>query len=485
MYYLGIDLGTSSVKLLMIDENGTILGEAGRDYPVSYPKDKWAEQNPADWWKATKESLVEILDKVSGARENLVSISFSGQMHGLVAIDSDDEVLTPAILWNDQRTQKECDEISEYFKKDLSTLTGNKALTGFTAPKVLWVRKNMPDVFGNIHKILLPKDYIRLMLSGDYATDMSDASGMLMLDVGGRKYSHEMLNFLGIREEMMPRLYESYEVTGKLKESLKDEFGLKNDVHIVAGAGDQAAGAIGSGATREGIITVALGTSGVVFAPSAEYKVDKECRLHSFCDASGAYHQMGVMLSAANSLKWWTEEVQRTDDYGAILAEATDYTDVLFLPYLQGERTPYPDPEATGVFVGMRYGSGRAQMTRAVLDGIALGLKDSLDLIVGMGLPANEIRVIGGGARSPLVKQILADVFGKEIFEINTEQGGALGAAILAMAGHTGKAVPELTDMIIRTVSSYRPDMETHNLYLKKHERFKRLFKDLYSFYRE
>ncbi|MGE5677394.1 MAG: xylulokinase [Pseudomonadota bacterium] len=440
MYYLGIDLGTSSVKVLAIDDNNEIAGESTREYPVFFPQDKWAEQDPKDWWEQTVLAVRELVQKLSIPEGQVRAISFSGQMHGLVALDGDNRVLTPAILWCDQRTQEECNEITDFFGQErLGLYTGNKALTGFTAPKLLWVKKHLPHIFTEIRHILLPKDYIRLMLTGEYATDMSDASGMLLLDVKNRRWSKEMLDFIGITELQLPKLYESYEVTGVVTEEARKELGLSGEILVVGGAGDQAAGAIGTGAVEDGIVSVNLGTSGVVFAAHEEYTMDRENRLHAFCHANGKYHSMGVMLSAASCLKWWTESIQPGTGFDSLLEEAAGVEPgsgkLIFLPYLMGERTPYSDPDAKGCFVGMSATTTRGHMTRAVLEGVIFGLYDSLRILQEQGAPIKQLRVIGGGARSQLWKQTLADIFGYEVEEINTNQGGALGAAILAATG--------------------------------------------------
>jgi len=485
--YIGIDLGTSSVKILMMEKGGSIVDEMTEEYPVYYPEVNWAEQEPEDWWQGTLKALKVLIDRNQSVKGKIKGIGFSGQMHGMVALDKNGQVLRPAILWCDQRTTEECDEITDYFgQKQLSELVGNKALTGFTAPKILWLKKNYPDIFEKVAMYLLPKDYISYRLSGNYVTDVSDASGMLLLDVKSKCYSKPLLDFVGITENQLPKLYESYEVTGKLSENLKKELGLTQDVIIVGGAGDQAAGAIGTGTVSEGIVSVTLGTSGVVFAAHDQYKVDRHNRLHAFCHANGKYHTMGVMLSAANCLKWWTDQVA-VCNFDEILEEVDDaISDVVFLPYLMGERTPYPDPNARGTFVGMDMNTGRKEMTKAVLEGVAFGLKDSLDILKDMGIPVDEIRVIGGGARSDKWRQILADVFGQRITGINTNEGGALGAAILAAVGDGAyNSVEQATGAIIKTQDAFEPNMERHAIYLKKHKKYQSLYQCLKPYFFE
>lgn len=483
MYYLGIDLGTSSVKILAINDNNEIIGDVTREYPVYFPQDKWAQQDPADWWKQTVLAIKELIHNLSIESNQVRAIGFSGQMHGLVALGAQNEVLTPAILWCDQRTQTECDEITAFFGQEkLSLYTGNKALTGFTAPKILWVKKNMPEVFAKIRHILLPKDYVRFMLTGDYATDVSDASGMLLLNVKNRQWSQEMLEFLDIKEAQLPKLYESYEVTGVVAESVKAELGLEGEILVVGGAGDQAAGAIGTGTVNDGIVSVNLGTSGVVFAAHELYAVDEKNRLHTFCHANGKYHSMGVMLSAANCLKWWAETIHPSVGFDVLLEEAAKTeagsNRLVFLPYLMGERTPYSNPDAKGCFVGMTTTTTRGHMTRAVLEGVAFGLYDSLKILEELEIPIKQVRVIGGGAKSALWKQILADVFSLEIQEINTNQGGALGAAILAAVGAKKYSdVDEGCNAMIKVINKIKPIYEN----VEKYQRIHPLYVDLYA----
>lgn len=484
MYFFGIDLGTSSVKVLVTNKKNEIIGESSREYPVSYPKENWAEQNPIDWWEQTVGAIHDVIDKYSIPTDKISAISFSGQMHGLVALDENNEVLTPAILWCDQRTSAECDDITNHFgSKKLSELTGNKALTGFTAPKILWLKKHKPEIFNKIAHILLPKDYIQFRLTGKYTTDVSDASGMLLLDVKNRSWSKDMLAYIGITGEMLPTLHESYEVTGTIQPSAMKELGITGETLVIAGAGDQAAGAIGTGTVEEGIVSITLGTSGVVFASHNDYIHDDKNRLHAFCHANGSYHSMGVMLSAASALKWWVDSIQESMTFDDILAEAAETdvaSSVYFLPYLMGERTPYANPNAKGVFAGMSMNTPRGILTRAVLEGVSFGLKDSLDILEDTGMKPQAIRIIGGGTKSTLWKQTLADILGYSLQEINTAQGGALGAAILAMVG--AKHFDTVTDgcntmiHVVHTVKA-NPDMKAY--YDKKHMQFSSLYEQL------
>ncbi|MGL5278730.1 MAG: xylulokinase [Cetobacterium sp.] len=475
--YIGIDLGTSSVKLLLIDDKGKIKKEVSKEYPLYYPQENWSEQNPEEWYDKTFEGLKEL---VIGYENEIKAISFSGQMHGLVLLDKQDKIIRPAILWCDQRTSLECDEINSYFNKSILKLTGNVALTGFTAPKILWVKRNEPENFKKIKKILLPKDYIAFKLSGIYSTDMSDASGMLLLDVKNRKWSEKMLDFLEIKESQLPKLFESYEVVGSLKEDLKNTLSLKNDIKIVAGGGDQAVGAIGVGAVNEGVLSVALGTSGVVFASSSKCVVDKEGRLHSFCHGNGEYHQMGVMLSAAASLKWWIEDIEKTKDYNKLLLEAEEAKfdkNLQFLPYLMGERTPHNNPFARGSLTGLNIQHKRGDVTRAILEGITFGLKDTLEIIKDMNIDVRSVRVSGGGAKSEFWQQIIANIFEVDVDVVNSTEGPAYGAGILAMVGDgIYKDVNTACFNLIKVMSSKNPNKIVENMYREKYEIFKKLY---------
>ena len=475
--YIGIDLGTSSVKLLLIDDKGKIRKEVTKEYPLYYPQENWSEQNPEEWYDKTFEGLKDL---VMGYENEIKAISFSGQMHGLVLLDAEDKIIRPAILWCDQRTSLECDEINSYFGKDILKLTGNIALTGFTAPKILWVKKNEPENFKKIKKILLPKDYLAFKLSGIYSTDVSDASGMLLLDVNKRKWSKKMLDFFNVKEEQLPKLFESYEVVGTLKGNLKDKLNLKNDIKIVAGGGDQAVGAIGVGAVKEGILSVALGTSGVVFASSSKYVVDKDGRLHSFCHGNGEYHQMGVMLSAAASLKWWIEDVEKTNDYSKLLLEAEEAKfdkNLHFLPYLMGERTPHNNPFARGSLTGLNIQHKRGDITRGILEGITFGLKDILEIIKDINIDVKSVRVSGGGAKSEFWQQMIANIFEVNVDIVNSTEGPAYGAAILAMVGDgIYKDVNTACSTLIKVINSKVPNKTLEKKYREKYEIFKKLY---------
>lgn len=485
MNFMGVDLGTSSVKIIVMDESGQVTASISKEYNVRYPKIGWAEQNPEDWWNATRDGIRDLL-RVSDIDGTTVSgIGFSGQMHGLVLLDRDGIVLRPAILWCDQRTQEECDYLNNEIGRDkISQYTGNMALTGFTAPKLLWVKKHEKEIFARVAHVLLPKDYIRYKLTGVYATDVSDASGMLMLDVKERKWSREMLAILDIKEEWLPRVYESFEVTGKLTKEAAECTGLTEETVVVGGAGDQAAGAVGTGVVENGILSVALGTSGVVFANSDNYEVDEANRLHSFCHSNGRWHQMGVMLSAASCLKWWVEDINKDvegDAFEKLLSEAGEAPvgsrGLVFLPYLMGERTPYNNPDARGVFLGLNITSSRGDMTRSVLEGVCFGLRDSLEILKSLKIPVEAVRVSGGGSASQLWRQILADVFGVKVQVVNSKEGPAYGAAILAAVGcGLYRTVDEACKKLIKVTAAVDPIPEN----ILEYDKVYRIYTGLY-----
>lgn len=428
--YIGLDLGTSALKGLLVAENGKIIKQATAEYPVYYPQNGWSEQDPADWLVAMKKVLAELS---FGVEKEVKGVSFGGQMHGLVILDEHDKVIRPCILWNDGRTQKQTDYLNNVIGKEkLSALTANIAFAGFTAPKILWVKGNEPENFNRIAKIMLPKDYLAYKLTGVFSTDYSDASGTLLLDVKNKRWSETMCDICGIYEGQLPKLYESYEVTGKVKE----EYSLPNAV-VCAGAGDNAAAAIGMGTVKNGDCNISLGTSGTVFIAQDEFAVDEHNALHSFCHATGRWHSMGCILSAASCRKWWLEDILNTDDYSADEKEIenTQIDDVIFLPYLMGERSPHNDVNARGAFIGLSATTTRAQMSRAVMEGVAFALKDCLEVAKRIGFEPNKITVCGGGAKSKVWLQILADILGYPLTTLSTEQGPAYGAAILAMAG--------------------------------------------------
>lgn len=441
-YLMGLDISTTGAKALIIDENGNVMAVANTPQPISQPKPLWSEQNPSDWWDGIANSIREALTESKLSGEDIAAIGLTGQMHGLVLLDENGAVLRPSILWNDQRTQAQCDYMTETIGFErLIELTGNRALTGFTAPKILWVRDNEPEVYAKAKHVLLPKDYIRYKLTGDYATDLAGAAGTSLLNVAQRAWSQEVLDALNIPAEWMPPVHEGTQITGVISANTANETGLKAGTPVVGGGGDQAAGAIGMGCVTPDKIGVTVGTSGVVFAPLDRYAFEPEGRLHAFCHAvPNTWHFMGVMLSAAGSLQWYKDTFAADVSFDALLEETKDVPagseGLFFLPYLTGERTPHPDPLARGAFIGMTTRHTRGHMTRAVLEGVAFGLKDSFTLIDNAGLPEKfEVRISGGGAKSPIWQQIIADVLGAPLVNINTTEGGAFGAAILASVG--------------------------------------------------
>jgi xylulokinase len=451
-YLLGIDVSTTGAKALLIDETGTVAASATTEYPLSIPHPMWSEQSPADWWAGACSSIRAALAKANVSGEDITSVGLTGQMHGLVMMDQAGRVLRPAILWNDQRTACQCAEILDRTGglKAVLDWTGNAVLPGFTAPKVLWVREKEPRIYENTSHILLPKDYIRYRLTGEYATEVSDASGTSLLDVRRRKWSQPMLDALEIPGEWLPRCTESIEVSGWISKAAARVTGLPAGTPVVGGGGDQAAQAVGSGVIRPGIISVTTGTSGVVFACSDSYAAEAQGRLHSFCHAvPGQWHLMGVMLSAGGSFRWLRDnlgEAERRaaaasgrDPYDLLTDEAAQAPPgcdgLLFLPYLTGERTPHPDPLARGAFIGLTVQHSRNHLIRAVLEGVTFGLRECLELIRGLGVPVEQVRASGGGARSALWRQIQADVFGSELAMVNVTEGAAFGAALLAGVG--------------------------------------------------
>ncbi len=441
-YWLGIDTSTTATKALLMGSGGQVVAVASSEYGYDTPRPRWSEQHPDLWWRATVDSIRRVLAQAGVDPAEVRGVGLTGQMHGLVLLDAAGEVLRPAILWNDQRTGAECDEIrGRLGRARFIEITGNDALTGFTAPKILWVRDHEPAVYGRVRHILLPKDYVRLRLTGEYATDKADGAGTVLFDLRRRDWSGEVLAALGIDPAWLPVTFEGTAVTGQVTAQAAAATGLRPGTPVVGGGGDQAAAAVGTGAVVEGIVSLSLGTSGVVFATSGRPIIEPEGRLHAFCHAvPGRWHLMGVMLSAAGSLRWYRDTLAPGADFDALLAPAEGVAPgsegLLFLPYLTGERTPHPDPLARGAFVGLTVRHGQAHLTRALLEGVAFGLRDSFELMKAVGLAAvSQVRVTGGGARSALWRQILADVLGAELVTVNTGEGAAYGAALLAATG--------------------------------------------------
>lgn len=444
--FLGIDVGTSGTKTLAIDESGRILGEAHASHPIHHPKPLWSEQEPEDWWGSTVQSVRGALKKAKLKPAAVAAIGLSGQMHGSVFLDKQQRVIRRALLWNDQRTAAECQEIETRAggRAALIQLVANPALTGFTAPKILWLRNHEPRNFAKVAKVLLPKDYIRLRMTGEFATEVSDASGMLLLDVVKRNWSLPLLSKLELDPALFAPVHESEVVTGSLTAEAAKELGLTTDCKVVGGAGDCAANAVGTGVVKGGVLSTSIGTSGVMFVHSDKVEVDPLGRLHTFCHAvNGKWHMMGVNLSAGGSLQWFAErlcaEVGKGNPYDTLNAEAEAVPPgsegLFFLPYLAGERTPHADPDARGCFVGLTLKHARGHVARSIMEGVTFSMRDSLEIIRGMGVPVNQIRVSGGGSKSALWRQMQADVFGQKVVTINAEQGPAFGVALLAAVG--------------------------------------------------
>jgi xylulokinase len=441
-HVLGIDVSTTATKAVLIDRGGAVAGIASSEYEFRVPAPLWSEQDPALWWDGAVDAIRSVLAATGVRGDDVEAVGLTGQMHGLVLLDSADVVLRPAILWNDQRTAAECDAIRAALGPErLVAITGNDALTGFTAPKLVWVRDREPDVWARIAHVLLPKDYLRLRLTGDHALDKADGAGTLLFDLAARDWSPTVVEALRIDPAWLPPTHEGPEVTGTVTAEAAAATGLRSGTPVVAGGGDQSANAVGVGAVEPGVVALSLGTSGVVFATTDRPLYEPHGRVHAFCHAvPGRWHMMSVMLSAAGSLRWYRDALAPGTDFGDLVAPAADVpagSDGLwFLPYLTGERSPHPDPYARGGFIGLRVTHDRRHLTRAVLEGVAFGLRDGLDLMVAAGMPApDQIRASGGGTASPLWRQILADVLEAEIATVNTSEGAAYGAGLLAAVG--------------------------------------------------
>jgi xylulokinase len=481
-HLLGIDIGTTGTKVLLVSPDGGIVARSNHEYPLHTPKPGWAEQDPADWWQATVAGIRDVLGASGVAREEILGIGLSGQMHGSVFLDERDQVLRPAILWCDQRTADQCRWItSQAGERTVIEQTFNPVLTGFTAPKIVWLRQNEPETYARVRKILLPKDYIRFLLTGEFATEVSDASGTSLLNIAQRRWSQKMLAALDLTEQMLPRVYESPEVSGRISAQAAAITGLAEGTPVVGGGGDQAAGAVGNGIVRPGIVSVTTGTSGVVFAYMDEPRMDPQLRTHTFCHAvPGKWHVMGVMLSAGGSLRWYRDALAQqevavakefgVDPYEVLMTEAAQAPPgcegLVFLPYLSGERTPYPDPWARGVYFGLNLRHRRPHLVRAILEGVSYGLRDSLEILRAMGLEISQVRASGGGARSKLWRQIQADVFDFELVTINVDEGPAFGVALLAGVGAGMYAsVEEACDRTISVTDRTMPNSNDSALY--------------------
>lgn len=495
--YLGVDIGTSGTKTLAMRENGEILGSATAEYPLSNPKPGWSEQSPADWWQAVVDSVKKVLRSAKLKPADIGGIGLSGQMHGSVFLDKKHQVIRPALLWNDQRTVAECAQIESLAggRAELIRMVANPALTGFTAPKILWLRNHEKRNFERTVQVLLPKDYVRFCLTGEFATEVSDASGTLLLDVVNRCWSTELLQKLDLSGSLLPRVYESEDVTGVLTESAAKQLGLRAGIPVVGGGGDQAASAIGNGIVGRGVVSATMGTSGVVFAHSDEVQVDPEGRLHTFCHAvRGKWHVMGCVLSAGGSLQWYRNQLcqaevlqakkQKIDPYELITSAAAEAPagseGLFFLPYLTGERTPHADPHARGSWIGLSLRHGKSHLARSVMEGATYAMRDSLEIAKGMNIPVQEIRLSGGGARSPFWRQMQADIYGQQVVTINASEGPAYGVALLAAAG-TGayKSVEEACRATITVVTRTKPKAAALKTYNAAFPVYQQLYRSL------
>lgn len=480
MKYMGIDLGTSSMKLLLMDEKGAIVNTVTKEYPLEFPHPGWSQQNPADWEQALLEGVPELLNGFDP--QEVAGIGCGGQMHGLVVLDKEDRVIRPAILWNDGRTAAQTEYLNAQIGKDkLSQWTANIAFAGFTAPKILWMREQEPENFARISKIMLPKDYINYILTGVHACDYSDASGTLLLDVEHKCWSKEMLDVCGISQAQLPRLFESYECIGTLRPAIADRLGLRPQVKVAAGAGDNAAAAVGTGTVGEGGCTVSLGTSGTVFISSKTFGVDKHNALHAFAHADGGWHLMGCMLSAASCNRWFCEDILCTEDFSAeqaqIQEEKLGENHVFFLPYLMGERSPINDTNARGTLIGMTMDTSRADLVQAVLEGVAFALRDSVEAARDLGIKIPACKLCGGGAKSPLWRRIMANVLNMRLELPLSEQGPGMGGAMLSMvACGAYETVQDCCHALVSAAAVVEPEPALAAKYDKRYRQFKKIY---------
>ena len=487
MLYIGVDLGTSAIKLLLMQTDGTIEKIVSKEYPLSFPKPGWSEQNPSDWWTACVEGIKELT--ADADKSQVAGISFGGQMHGLVTLDENDEIIRPAILWNDGRTMEETEYLNERIGKEkLSQYTANIAFAGFTAPKLLWMKKQEPELFARISKIMLPKDYIAYKLTGVHCTDVSDASGMLLMDVKNKCWSKEMMDICGVKEQQLAHIYESYDAVGTLLPDVAKELALPQTVIVAAGAGDNAAAAVGTGTVGDGSCNISLGTSGTVFIASDKFAMDSHNALHAFAHADGHYHLMGCMLSAASCNKWWTEDILGTKDFAAEQEGIARLGEnhVYFLPYLMGERSPHNDPKARGTFIGMTMDTTRADLTQAVLEGVAFALRDSFEVAKLLDIQIERTKICGGGAKSPLWKKMVANILNIKVDTLVNEEGPALGAAMLAaVANGEYESVAQAAAAIVKVTDTVEPDVELAALYEKRYQTFRGIYPRLKEMFQE
>ncbi len=478
MYYIGVDLGTSAVKLLLMEGNGKIANVVSREYELSFPHPGWSEQKPEDWWTQSLAGLAELTEGFD--KNQIAGISFGGQMHGLVVLDAQDNVIRPAILWNDGRTGEETDYLNNVIGKDkLSAYTANIAFAGFTAPKLLWMKKNEPELFAKIEKIMLPKDYLAYKLSGVHCTDVSDASGMLLMDVKNKRWSKEMMELCSVKESQLAKIFESYEVVGTIRPDVARKLHFPETVKVIAGAGDNAAAAIGTATVGDGKCNISLGTSGTIFISSKDFAVDENNALHAFAHADGQFHLMGCMLSAASCNKWWMEEIIGTEDFAGEQKGITKLgeNNVYYLPYLMGERSPHNNPDARAMFIGMSMDTTRADMTQAVLEGVAFGIRDSFEIAKSLGIRIEKTKICGGGAKSPLWKKIMANVLGIPVETIESEEGPGYGGAILAAVGCGEYAsVEEAAEQLVKVTGVVEPDADLVAKYEERYNYFRKLY---------
>lgn len=480
MLFIGIDLGTSSTKLLLVNENGEVLNIVSREYPISFPRPGWSEQCPEDWWEACVAGIPQLLYGFDAAQ--VVGIGVAGQMHGLVILDDQDQVIRPAILWNDSRTEEQTEYLNNVIGKDrLSEWTANIAFAGFTAPKLLWLQKYEPQNFKKISKIMLPKDYINYRLTGVHCTDYSDASGTLLLDVANKCWSKEMLELCGVGEIQMPHLFESFSPIGTLFPEIANAFGLRKSVVVAAGAGDNAAAAIGTGTVGKGNCNISLGTSGTIFISSQQFFADTRNALHTFAHADGGYHLMGCMLSAASCNKWLMEDIFKTQNYATEQASIAENrlgrNSVFFLPYLMGERSPINDTKARGIFIGMTMDTSRADLTQAVLEGVAFAIRDSLEVVRELGIKVTKSTICGGGAKSPMWKRIMANILQLELHTTDSEQGPGIGGAILAMvACGIYPSVAQACEKLITISETIPVEPNLASLYEERYQQFRQIY---------
>ena len=487
--YIGVDLGTSAVKLLLMDAEGGIKNVVSKEYPLEFPQPGWSQQNPEDWHKAVMEGIPELLQGFDGA--DVAGIGCGGQMHGLVVLDEHDNVIRPAILWNDGRTAAQVDYLNNEIGKDkLSQLTANIAFAGFTAPKILWMKEQEPENYAKIARIMLPKDYVNYILTGVHACDYSDASGMLLLDVEHKCWSREMLEICGVTEAQMPKLFESYDCIGTVKPDIAKALGIGENVKVAAGAGDNAAAAVGTGVVGEGGCNISLGTSGTVFISSKSFGVDATNALHAFAHADGGWHLMGCMLSAASCNKWLLEDIFGTSDHAGEQAPITEErlgeNHVFFLPYLMGERSPINDTNARGTFIGMTMDTSRADLVQAVLEGVAYAFRDSVEVARSLGIVINSSKICGGGAKSPLWKRMIANILNAELECLESEQGPGMGGAMLAMvACGEYPDVQSVCDKLVRVASTVKPEPELVAKYEARYQQFKKIYPALKALFPE